>query len=480
MRVRIGLEIHVQLSNAGTKLFCDCDSEYRGFPPNSNVCPVCLGLPGALPVPGRRPVVLALATALSMKCKIPERLVFTRKHYFYPDLPKNYQITQFEKAGGAPVCLEGELEYLDTDSWEWRSVGISRINLEEDPGRTYYEGDILRSRYAYVDYNRSGVPLLEIVTKPEIPSPRQARMLVEYLLLLLEYIGAVNPRLEGVFRVDANISVEGGERVEVKNIGSTLDLEKALKFEAKRQTAIVERGGRVERETRHWDSARGMTKPLRLKEEEADYLYFPDPDLPPVEVGKDLLSEAIGILKTTPRSLFERISSMGIRSEIAWSIVSTPPASKRFLEAEKMVSDKRLLGRMIGVDLKGELKEQGRDLHKDSAWPPAERIAELVKLVERGEYTYDTIKGLVLPKLASNPLSPIQPLLPEKVDDVKALVDEVLKRESKAVRDYLSGRGKALNYLVGQVVRAAKGKAIDPRKAREELLNKLRELEARG
>jgi aspartyl-tRNA(Asn)/glutamyl-tRNA(Gln) amidotransferase subunit B len=476
VRVKIGLEIHVQLSNAGTKLFCDCDSEYRKYPPNRNVCPVCLGLPGALPVPGRRPLILALAAAKAFHCKVPERIVFTRKHYFYPDLPKNYQITQFEKVGGAPVCLGGYVEYLNTDTWEWVRVGIRRINLEEDPGKTSYDGDIMTSRYAYVDYNRSGVPLLEIVTEPEVRSPRDARLLVEYILLTLEYIGATNPRLEGVFRVDANISVEGGERVEVKNIGSTLDVEKALRYEMNRQLTIMERGGRVERETRHWDAARGVTKPLRYKEEEAEYLYFPDPDLPPVSVSPEMLAEAEKLAARSPRAVYEEVVGMGVKREVAWSITSTLPAAERFLAAAKLGGDPQILARMVGVDFKGELRERGVDPNDPSAWPPPEAFAELARLVASGEYTYDSIRGLVLPKLAERPRANVKALLPEKVSDVDSLVEEVLRRESKAVRDYLSGKEKALNYLVGAVMRAARGRALDPREARRKLLERLKSM----
>ncbi|MCE4610642.1 MAG: Asp-tRNA(Asn)/Glu-tRNA(Gln) amidotransferase subunit GatB [Desulfurococcales archaeon] len=473
MKAKIGLEIHVQLSEAGSKLFCDCDSEYRKYPPNRNVCPVCLGLPGALPVPSKRALTLALAAAKAFNCKIPERIVFTRKHYFYPDLPKNYQITQFEKVGGAPVCLGGYVEFLNTDTWEWVRVGIRRVNLEEDPGRTYYEGDILTSRYALVDFNRSGVPLLEIVTEPDVRSPREARLLVEYILLTLEYIGATNPRLEGVFRVDANVSVEGGERVEVKNIGSTLDVEKALKYEIGRQTMIVERGGKVERETRHWDAARGVTKPLRYKEEEAEYLYFPDPDLPPVRVTEDLLAEASKTASRSPKAIFETVRKLGVKREIAWSIVSSPPAADRFLEAVRLGGDPQVLARMVGVDYKGELRERGLDPNDPSRWPPAKTLTELAKLVSTGEYTYDSIKGLVLPRLAENPGVEVKAVLPEKVSDIDSLVEEVLKREVKAVRDYLSGKKKALNYLVGAVMRAARGRALDPREARKRLMERL-------
>jgi aspartyl-tRNA(Asn)/glutamyl-tRNA(Gln) amidotransferase subunit B len=470
----IGLEIHVQLTEAGSKLFCDCEANYRGMRPNENVCPVCLGLPGALPVASRRAIVLAVAVARALQCRIPEAIVFTRKHYFYPDLPKNYQITQYERVGGAPVCEGGVLTYLDTEKWEWKSLRIRRINLEEDPGRTIYsEGEITRSEKALVDYNRSGVPLLEIVTEPDIRGPREARSAIEYLLLVLEYIGATNPRLEGAFRIDANVSIEGGERVEVKNIGSVIDVEKALRYELLRQESIVKRGGVVKRETRHWDSVRGVTKPLRYKETEEEYLYFPDPDLPPIKLAKDVVAEASRLSSLLPSSAFAEITKLGVSRDIAWSIVSVRHASQLFLEAVKLGGSPQVLARIIGIDYKGELREAGRDPHDPSNWPPASTLKELSQLAERGEYTYDTIKGLVIPALARNPRAALGEVLPEKAADIGRVVEQVLREESKAVEDYKAGNKKALNYLIGSVIKRIGRKAVDPRAIREELLRRL-------
>lgn len=478
MKARIGLEIHVQLTQAGTKLFCGCDSEYRKYPPNTNVCPVCLGLPGALPVPSRSAVVLALAAAMLLNCRIPKAIVFTRKHYFYPDLPKNYQITQYERAGGAPVCMGGVFEYLDPDSWVWRSVRIRRLNLEEDPGRSIYpEGSILSSPIVLVDYNRSGVPLLEIVTEPDLGSPREARALVEYLLLSLEYIGAVNPRLEGAFRVDANISLESGERVEVKNIGSTIEVERALAYEYRRQKLILEHGGKVERETRHWDAARRVTKPLRHKEEEEEYLYMPDPDLPPV-LTRPLLDEARARIKEQPRRVFEWITGRGVSREAAWSITQVLPAARVFMKAVEMGGDPRLLARIIGVDYKGVLKEIDKDVYDPKNWPSPQVFARLSQLVERGEYPLEALTGIVLPRLARDPKSSLQEILPERASGVRELVRSVIAENEKAVKDYFSGREKALDYLVGQVIRRVGKRAVDPRLVRklikEELENKRR------
>ncbi len=476
MKVTIGLEIHVQMSEAGSKLFCNCKANYRGLEANTNVCPVCLGLPGALPVASRRSIELALATALALKCEIPKFIVFTRKHYFYPDLPKNYQISMFEKAGGVPICRNGVVNFLDPSTWEWKTCRIRRINIEEDPGRTVYEeGGITGSPYAFVDYNRSGVPLLEIVTEPDLETPRDARLLVEYLLLMLEYLGVTNPRLEGVFRVDANISVDGGERVEVKNIGSTLDIEKALNYEILRQTKIREAGGVIERETRHWDAVRGVTRSLRHKEYEEEYLYFPDPDLPPIAITEEMVENALRTVKEADlQALLGELLKLNVPLEHAWSLISTRPALEVFRRAVSLGGDPQLLARMLAVDYKGELREQGKDPYDHLNWPPPDTVVELAKLILSGVYPYDTIKGLVIPALASNPRAKLETILPEKAGDLELAVEEVLKEEVKAVKDYLQGKTQALNYLVGRVIKKIGRKAVDPRVIREMLEKRIR------
>ena len=461
MSYRVGLEIHVQLTEAGSKLFCGCRSNYRGLPPNTNVCPVCLGLPGALPVPRRRPLVLAIAAALMMGCRVPEQITFSRKHYFYPDLPKNYQITQFQGAGGSPICAGGKLWYYVPDSDDWRAVRIRRINVEEDPGRTEYEGSITASEYAYVDYNRSGVPLIEVVTEPEIRSPRDARRVVEYLLLSLEYMGATNPRLEGAFRVDANISVEGGERVEVKNIGSTLDLERALRYEIYRQTKIVSQGGHVGRETRGWDPARRLTKPLRSKETEEEYLYFPEPDIPPVPT-KGLVSEAGALLLMTPERLMRIVEEVGVERRLAWSLVTVRPALLTFLSTIKDGAEPRLAARILAIDLKGLIRKLGRDVHAMSSWPPPSTVVVVTKTVSEGRYKYDELKYSLLPRLAEDPNLDVYSAMPERADDLSSTIAAVLAVERKAVSDYMNGKTQAVDYLVGAVLRAVRGRVVDP------------------
>ena len=476
----IGLEVHVQLTEAGTKLFCGCNSDYRGFRPNTNVCPVCLGLPGALPVPQPGPVEAAVAASLALGCRMPRSIVFTRKHYFYPDLPKNYQITEYEGAHGAPVCLGAVFRYLDPSRWAWREVRIRRINLEEDPGRSVYpEGGITRSRTVRVDYNRSGVALLEIVTEPDLRGPREARSMVEYLLLTLKYLGVTDPAKEGAFRVDANISMPGGERVEIKNIGSTLELERALRYEALRQSKILSHGGTVERETRHWDAVRGVTKPLRHKEEEEEYLYFPDPDLPPILLAGPLMDRARARITLLPGDVYRAVTGDGAPREIAWSITQSPSLARLYLEARQHVGDRRLLARLVGVDLKGEILEAGGDPDR-ARLPPAATIARLVRLVEEGRLPYDALRGLVVPRLVREPGAPLEELLPERAEVTIEQVRSVLREEERAVRDYLAGKKKALNYLVGAVIRRVGRRAVDPRRLRELVLAVLEEYSREG
>ncbi len=470
-KVVIGLEIHVQLTESPTKLFCQCKANYRNYPPNTNVCPVCLGMPGALPVVQEKPLIYSLAASIALGCKPSHIIVFTRKHYFYPDLPKNYQITEYEGAHGSPVCRGGVFTFLNPTDWAWKKVRIRRINLEEDPGRSIYEaGGIISSPIVKVDYNRSGVPLLEIVTEPDLSDPKEARALVEFILLTLEYLGIVNPRLEGAFRVDANISLEGGERVEIKNIGSAMDVEKALSYEIIRQKHILASGGKVRRETRHWDSQKGMTFSLRTKETEEEYLYFPDPDLPPIIVTEKLLRRARELIKILPDEVYTIITGHGIQKEIAWSITKSPHMAKLYLNASQYVNDKATLARLIGVDLKGELKEKGVENPSLVDLPGIDTIIRLVKMVEEKELTYDTIKGLVIPKLVENPGVELEAILPGKTTITEDLIIEVLENNNKAVCDYLRGKQKALNYLVGAVIRRLGKVAVDPREIREHII----------
>lgn len=273
----IGLEVHCQLDTR-TKLFCGCSTDYRDDPPNTHVCPICLGLPGTLPRLNRHVIEFALAVAKALHCSVPEESEFSRKNYFYPDLNKAFQITQYDH----PLAVKGYLE-VEGDNGE-KKVRITRVHVEEDPGRLVHRGGGDRPKYSLVDYNRAGIPLIEIVTEPDLRSQKEARRFLNKLRATLEYLGVFDSEKEGSLRVDANISHVGSERVEVKNITSYKGVEKALTYEVTRQRGLLRRGLPVTRETRHFVEARGVTTSSRSKEEEQDYRYFPEPDLRPIRV----------------------------------------------------------------------------------------------------------------------------------------------------------------------------------------------------
>ncbi len=472
-KVTIGLEIHVQITGAKTKLFCSCPSDYRDKPPNTNVCPVCMGFPGALPVVNRRAVELAVTASKALNCSIPEWLVFTRKHYFYPDLPKNYQITQYKTVAGAPVCMGGRLDYIDPVDWKLKSVGLDRINIEEDPGKAVYgKGGIIGSKMVYIDYNRSGVGLLEVVTKPDLHDARQARIAVENLLLTLWYLGVTDPRLPGAFRVDANISVEGGGgRVELKNIGSLVEVERGLRYEILRQTKIVEAGGTIPRETRHWDSVKGVSKATRSKEEETDYMYFPDPDLPPLRVSRSLLEKAVKALEFTPINLWSDMTRKGVDKGLAWSIVRDLELAKTYRSAVTIYRAPTVISWMLGNVVKGLREKKGL-----TYIPPGVDIAYLAELLDKGVVNREMVKYVVIPKAMETGVSVRKILESEgglaSREDLARVVEEVLREESKAVDDLLRGRKQAFNYLVGRVMKRLGGKG-DPRRIAEEIRRRL-------
>ncbi|MEM3069261.1 MAG: Asp-tRNA(Asn)/Glu-tRNA(Gln) amidotransferase subunit GatB, partial [Nitrososphaerales archaeon] len=285
VEIKIGLEVHCQLTNLKTKLFCSCSSDYREKEPNTLICPICMGMPGTLPVLNEKALEDAIMVAIALNSKISEKMLFFRKNYFYPDMPKNFQISQYDKAGGVPLALGG---YIQING---KRVRIRRIQLEEDPGKLSYEGTIESSTYTLVDYNRAGISLIEIVTEPDMETPKEARLFLEKLRSILEHLGVSNGSLEGSMRCDANISLRGGKRVEVKNISSFKEVERALNFEITRQKNLIERGIAVGQETRHWDEVRRITISLRTKEEEQDYRYFPEPDLVPVIISKDQIKK---------------------------------------------------------------------------------------------------------------------------------------------------------------------------------------------
>ena len=463
--VVIGLEVHVQITSTKTKLFCSCPTDYRGKKPNTNVCPVCLGLPGALPVVNKEAVKYGLAVALALNAEIPDKIIFSRKHYFYPDLPKNYQITQYH-GYGAPLGTNGYLK-IRVNGKE-KTIGIQRIHLEEDPGKLVYEeGGVARSRYVFIDYNRSGIPLLEIVTLPQLSSPLEAELFLEKLRIILEYLEVTDPRMEGWMRVDANISIAGHERVEVKNIGSIKDVRKALEYEVKRQEAIIKGGGSVKRETRHWDSLRGVTLPSREKEYEEDYRYFPDPDLPPILVTKDLIESAKSMIPELPDEKYERfIRTYRLAEHTVSILVSSKKLADIFEEALRIYYNPKRIAGILVTDYLSCLEKHQLAIGDDRLTPA--NLAKLVRMIDEGVISVAAAKDIfwdiVLKGVDPEEKAREKGYLGRiRGEALKKVVIEVMNENPKAVKDAKSNT-KALNYLVGLVLKKTRGKA-DPREA---------------
>ena len=309
---KIGLEIHCQLTNLQSKLFCSCKANYREFEINENICPICMGLPGSLPQLNQEAVKKATMIAMALNCSTPEKIAFFRKNYFYPDLPKNFQITQLNIYGDTSVGGEGSMMIGD------KKIRITRIQLEEDPGRLIYEGTSSKNQITLVDYNRAGTPLVEIVTEPDFENPQEVREFVNILSDLLQNLEVSDPRLEGAMRADANVSVEGGNKVEIKNIGSFHDLEKAIHFEIIRQESLHSREIEIVQETRHWDDKRKITVSSRSKEEDLDYRYLLEGDIPWVRIDSETKKDLESKMPESIASKKERyISKHGIPAQVA-------------------------------------------------------------------------------------------------------------------------------------------------------------------
>ena len=455
--VIIGLEIHCQL-NTATKLFCGCSTDYRDDGPNTHVCPVCLGLPGTMPVINKKAVKFALKVAKAFNCEIPEICEFSRKNYFYPDLPKGYQITQYDKplAKGGYVEIEGE----DRE----KRIRLTRIHMEEDPGRLVHKGGGDRARYSLVDYNRSGVPLIEIVTEPDLRSPKEARRLLNKLRATLEYLNVFDSEKEGSLRVDANISIEGSERVEVKNITSYKGVEKALIFEITRQRNIIRRGQQVERETRHFVETQGITTAGRTKVQENDYRYFPEPDLTPLAVRGWLGDIALPELPDARRERF--VQQYGVSLNHARTLTGDLKLAEFYEQVAG--ADPVLSATWVADTLLGELNY--RNAVVGIVDPP--QFTELIELLRQETITEKScveVLRTMLDQLAETEISESPTQIVERLnlarsggDVLPVAISEVLIECPQAVIDYQNGKKGAGNFLAGQVMKKTRGRA-DPR-----------------
>ncbi|MDI9646280.1 MAG: Asp-tRNA(Asn)/Glu-tRNA(Gln) amidotransferase subunit GatB [Archaeoglobales archaeon] len=469
--VIIGLEVHVQLNKLKTKLFCSCPLNYHDSPPNTHVCPVCLGMPGAMPVVNKEAVRAAIKVALALNSQIQPFTVFDRKNYFYPDLPKGFQISQYDK----PLALGGYVT-IDLDGVE-KKVTLKRIHMEEDPGKLAYKGSITTAKYSLIDYNRSGAPLLEIVTEPVMNSPREARAFLNKLRIILEYLDVFDAELEGAMRVDANISIAGSGRVEIKNISSFKGVERALSYEIIRQKNLLKAGKKVVRETRHFDEAQNITVSLRSKEEEQDYRYFPEPDLVPIYTEK-ILEEVKGTLPEMPEEKRERLKKeYGISDNYAKVLVMDLKMAEYFERVAKLVEPKLAASWVVDV-LRGELNYRNWNFAKCFEILTPEDFAKLLNYFKEEKITEKGVVEVLRTKLDLG--GKIDEIINKKglfaipKGQIIQFCKEAIEENPKAVQDYFAGKKQALNFLVGQVMKKTRGRAdpADTAKILEEMLNK--------
>ncbi|MFX1324561.1 MAG: Asp-tRNA(Asn)/Glu-tRNA(Gln) amidotransferase subunit GatB [Promethearchaeota archaeon] len=477
--VIIGLEVHIQLTNLKTKLFCSCNADYRGAEPNTFNCPICLGLPGSLPVVNRKAIEFATNLALALECKINDSIYFFRKNYFYVDLPKGFQISQYNKAGGRAFADGGKITVKLNG--EKKDIELNRIHLEEDPARLVHKGSIATSPYTLVDYNRSGICLIEIVTEPVIRSPEEAREFLKQLKSIVQYTGISNLDLTGAARVDANISIKGHERSEVKNISSFREVERALKWEIQRQRNLIKRGKQISQETRHWDDKRRITISMRKKEFEADYRYFPEQDLVPIRIDESFIQKVKNYLPEMP-------SERAVRLHLDYNLSE--------FDADNLVLDKDIADfyengvnsdpsfgsneykqfcNWLMNDISRQLNEQNITI-KDTKLQP-KQVVDLIHHINEGKITTKIAKTLISEMMNGTTLSKIiENNGKKRISDEKTLENhciDVIKSYPDIVEDCRKNP-KAIEALIGRVMGKTKGQA-DPGITREIITKLLRQ-----
>jgi aspartyl-tRNA(Asn)/glutamyl-tRNA(Gln) amidotransferase subunit B len=456
----IGLEVHVQLATE-TKIFCSCPTSF-GAPPNTNVCPVCLGLPGALPVLSKKAVELAMKAALALNCTVNPLSRFARKNYFYPDLPKGYQISQYDQ----PLAEHGYID-ISVDGVKKR-IGVTRVHMEDDAGKSVHEGFRDSDKYSYVDLNRCGMPLIEIVSEPDMRSADEAHAYLTELKQIIQFVEASTADMEkGHLRCDANVSVmlkgaeKFGTRAEVKNLNSFRFLKQAVDYEIARQVAIVERDGRIFQETRLFNSSTGETIGMRSKEEAHDYRYFPEPDLTPLKVSERWLNEVRSTMPELPAAKKARfVGDYGLRETDAHVLTATRAMSDYYERVAEASGDPKTAANWVMGDLLGALK--GAEITESPV--SSEQLGELVALIKKGEISGKLAKE-IFPKMFSTGESASVIMDREglrQISDSSALekiIDEVIAANPKQVEQYRSGKTAVLGFLVGAAMKASRGQA---------------------
>ena len=455
----IGLEVHAQMLT-DTKIFCGCSTLF-GSEPNTQTCQICIGMPGVLPVLNRKALEFAMRTGLATNCTISKYSRFARKNYFYPDLPKGYQISQYEH----PICEHGHIEIV-VDG-EAKRIGITRIHMEEDAGKNIHEA---AGGYSFVDLNRTGVPLMEIVSEPDIRSPKEAAAYMRKLRSIVRYLGVCDGNLEqGSLRCDANVSVrpcgqaEFGTRAEVKNINSFRYVEKAIEYEIRRQIQVIEDGGTVVQETRLWDANKGITESMRSKEEAHDYRYFPDPDLVPIMVDQKWIDEITTSLPELPDAKMHRfVSDFGLPAYDADLLTSERATAAWFEDAVRAGGQAKAVSNWIMGDLMKLLNEENRSIDECPIRPA--QLAGMLQLIDKG-----TISGKIAKSVFDEMYTTgrdAEAIVQEKglvqisdASEIEKVVDEIIARSPKEVARFKAGDEKLLGFFVGQAMKATKGKA---------------------
>ena len=481
----IGLEIHAQLSTE-SKIFCGCSTRF-GDEPNENTCPVCLGLPGALPVLNRRVIELGARAALALGLHINQQSIFSRKNYFYPDLPKGYQISQYDQ----PFSANGELEIMTAErdeaghpvEWRPKKITITRLHLEEDAGKNVHEGLPDIDRYSYIDLNRAGTPLAEIVTEPDFRTSWEAYDYVNHVRRALQWVGASEADMEkGNLRCEANVSVRRigdekfGTKVELKNLNSVRFMHRAIEFEINRQRTVLETGGRLHQETRLWDERAGETRVMRSKEEAHDYRYFPEPDLPPLIVSEEFVERVHRAMPELPEARRRRfIEQYGLSFSDASQLTSERSLADYYEKVAEISGNPRTASNWIRSEFLRELESAG--VPAGSSPVSAADLAELVRLVDEEKISGKQGKDVLLAMFTSGKTATaiIEEQGLVQVSDsseIDALIDQVLAANKEQVESYRSGKETLFGFFVGQVMKASRGKA-NPKVVNERLKAKL-------